>query len=460
MYDDSFKQPAKADVEFLKSVLRVSVAGTSAMHAECPICGDKTCLQFGPSKEKQGEYFWYCHKGCGGGDIVEALVKIENKSHGEALKFLKQKYGSGSEKKGQCNAYQRNGTQSGPLALPAPIEIEKTRREPRLDIAQAEDFVKKYHDHLLNHLDLVTHFRRGLSEEVIRKYRIGFIENENLKFAPWHRSGSRIPAAWVLPITDEVGRLKGVRMHFEIIPKDQHGKPIFGKVMSAPFGTEPAWDQEKNIRPHHAYFGLWPHPDTLTAKDNNQFSLNPEWYIKNRPPHMDAIWDQAFEAAKLQVAFENSVSTDRLENSQLDEAMNRAFSEIKPKLIPAVCKIESRAESNQTDWTKYIFICPGELKALALESCGLMATSPTGGESWTPSGYWMNRFTGQLVCLMFDDDPPKRNEKTGKIICTGLAWASKWAQALMEHGAAHVIAKSAGRLKREERSSPVDPDTF
>ncbi len=104
-----------------------------------------------------------------------------------------------------------------------------------------------------------------------------------------------------------------------------------------------------------------------------------------------------------------------------------------------------------------MFICPGELKALGAESAGLMATAPTGGETWMPGSEWLNCFYGANCWIAFDDDPPKKCERTGRISIPGVDWAARWTDALKRHGASYITAAGFGRkLKQASEIKELD----
>jgi hypothetical protein len=54
---------------------------------------------------------------------------------------------------------------------------------------------------------------------------------------------------------------------------------------------------------------------------------------------------------------------------------------------------------------KYLFLCPGELKALAISGAGFQATAITAGESWRWTPGSAARLTGRKIVIVYDDDP-------------------------------------------------------
>lgn len=74
-----------------------------------------------------------------------------------------------------------------------------------------------------------------------------------------------------------------------------------------------------------------------------------------------------------------------------------------------------------------LFIQPGELKALATISCGLKATSPTGGEGAAIDAARIAASRPRLCVVVYDDDT------------TGKAWGDKTTKALRESGVKTVL---------------------
>ncbi len=445
------KTAAKRDLGFLKDILKVSLTGEKILHAPCPICGDKTCLQIGEASESPGEWFWKCHKGCGGGDVLSAMKTVENRTFKDVLSFIHKKYGNSSSSAGRpaprnLPPEQRNGVAAKPV-------FNKQKADPVLDLPRANDFIEKHHEYLIKRLEIVAENERGLSEDIIRKYKIGYIENERLIFRPWNLSGMLIMGAWVIPITDGKGELKSVRLHFE-----QQPEGFKGKVMSAPFGTMPAWEQKNNISPIHSWSGLWPDPSILLPQAGSEFTADRNWWVNQIPASLYPKWQMKVEEEKFQVAYTNQCDVDSLPNRLMDQAIDSAYEVMRAEITKAVCRAQNMGEDDikrKAQWDRYIFICPGELKALAALSAGLMACAPTAGENWTPTQEWLEKFSGQKVCVFYDDDPPKKHvmnpgtpNQIEKVQCTGIDSARKWTSLLLAHGASHVIAKCGGKKEK------------
>ncbi len=350
--------------------------------------------------------------------------------------------------------------------------------EPVLNLDMANQFIEIYHKYLLDNFHLMKKWQRGISREVAEKYKLGFGEHFPVKFRPWNKPVI-IPAAWVLPITNEKGELKGVKIHCEESYTRYDGKPG-EKCFWMPFGTQPAWqreDKEKNlaeVKPEHKYVTLWPHPDTLQQKTANDFSLEASWWIERIPEKLRGKFQNKVEEHRIMMAYEKAVDEHLLDSPAIWECQLRAFDALKKEIMDAVMKVDDvfkktedavAVDKPRTDWSKFIFVCPGELKALAWESCGYMATGSTGGESWGGTPELLRKFAGQAVCLPCDEDPPKRVFKkqngeivrnvdgvpeTARIVCAGKAWGAKWGQSLGMYGAEKVCVRYCGQKVKDE----------
>lgn len=450
---------AKSDLSYLKQVLGIHSDRTAHWNSPCPCCQGQTCMQWGPDKKYHGQWYWHCNKCGAGGDIVEALTKAGGMSYADAFRKIRDEYGGREPKKKPPS----NGSSNGNGHHAPEQEIySQPKPEPVLDMAMAEAAIQKHHEYLLKHLDMVKKWRRGLSHEVIVRYRVGFVEMADLPST----SGKKmfVPGAWLLPITDAENKLKGVRVHFEEKPHWNVGE--CPKTLWAPFGTDPPYGKRKlddgtevDSKPVHSYYGLWPHPDTLQQKRKADFSMDAAWYIQRVPERGELRdkFDTSYEANKLFLASSLSVNTDALTAPQLWDCKLQAFEEHKASLMDAVLKTADKI-SSKVDWSSYLFITPGELKALSALSAGLMATAPTGGENWLPRPETFNKLSGQKICMFYDADPPKRiwidkedhSKGVRKIFNPGLDWATKWCACLTKHGAAHVILKQGGQRTKEE----------
>ncbi len=466
---------AKRDLSYLLSVLSISSTKTSEMHAVCPGCGRK-CLQFGPDKSRAGEWYWHCNSGCGSdkyGDVVSALMMTRGMDYKAAFAQIRTDFagrvGRPSQpfqrpstiERGNANSHGYTSGVVGALyGMGNPGVVAEPRKpDPVIDKERAEAYIAKQHEYLMENFGIVEKYKRGLSRAVCEKYRIGFTEFGKVQFAPWQKP-MEIPAAWILPITNEFGELKGVKAHFEERP--HWGGRQCPKTLWLPFGTFPAYSKVKDsegreieTKPVHMYDTMWPHPATLTPQVVSDFSLEASFYIERIPPHLKPEWNDIYEAQKYKVADEQSTVVEELEGPSLHTAMLRAFAEMKTKITDAVIAIEDEKDKKNSqiteEWADYDFITTGELKALACESSGLMASAGTAGEGRIPRADLLLLFAGRKVCLLADDDPPRRlmdpkePEVVKKVTCTGRDWVLKMAGALSTHGTTHIVAKYGGQ---------------
>lgn len=480
---------AKRDLPYLLSVLGISSNRTAEPHAPCPFCGGTKCLHYGPDKKFMGEWYWHCEKGCGGGNVISAIRKANGWTGDDDWKqaydkiekdFAHVPKDSPHDRYHKQQAAERNGHSNGTAhsnginphgymngvvpalrsfgQLPAPAATKKP--EPVLDLEKAEAFVEEHHKYLMENFDSLRKYERGISKDVCEKYRIGFAKFGQVTFPQFPDKPMSLPAAWILPVTDSLKKLRGVKAHFEERPY-----PNCPKLLWMPFGTVPVYKKVKDdngkiieYKPVHAYATMWPHPDTLHPKISAEFSLDPSYWIERVPVSLRPEWNILLESQQLKYAWENGKTTEQLEGSELWEVQLRAFEEMKQKIFKAVMKVENslatvdKNHKQRVDWRDYTFIAPGELKALAAESSGFMATASTEGEGTIPGPEFLCKFARQKICLFGDEDPPHRTlKKTGeinKVFCTGKQWADKWTTALQPYGVHHIAVKYGGQ--REE----------
>ncbi|MEI6232916.1 MAG: toprim domain-containing protein [Planctomycetota bacterium] len=129
------------------------------------------------------------------------------------------------------------------------------------------------------------------------------------------------------------------------------------KCIWAPLGTEP------KEQPRHGWSTLWPPPEFFWPNDD-------------------------FEERAAIMEYEGGLSRSEAErNARIDIG-------------------------NQLPW---LYLCPGELKALAVIGAGLQATSITSGEShkWTPG--MLSRLNNRRVCIVFDDDNAGHKFREGSL---------------------------------------------
>lgn len=470
--DDPALLRAKQDGAYLCEVLGITKTRDRDEHAQCPLCKSK-CLRY--RQEKSGAFVFQCMKGCGKGTIVDALMMVSGLRIGEAIQEAKSKYG-GSERNGTHRPAQQTRARPAPQQEQKPaIRYGQIKAEPVLDTERAEELIKFAHEYLLEYKNIPAYYNRGISEEIIRKYRIGFIEDYPLKY---HRNdqgrGWVIPHSWVLPITDGEGKVKAVKLHFEHpYPSKKQEDGTYGecegKSRWAPFGLEP------KENPNHGFQTIWPHPNSFDMPGTREtFSTDINWWIERMPKsgELAAKWDRTVSEETVQVAIELGKDTSDLDANELFMAWERAFDILKLPIQQAVCassQMRDTGDANAIEWNDYTFVCPGELKALSVLSAGFCATGITGGEGWIPPPAILSPLSGTRSCVLFDDDPPRlipartipgRTLDTGRIVAErviperieqpGHVWADNMGKALTEVGALDVCAKAGGRRPKGE----------
>ncbi len=437
---------AKSDGAFLHRVLKIE---RDSQHAICPMC-KKPNMTVGPDKDGGGVFLWCCGSGCGAGTVVDALMKVEGKDIKTAMAEINKAYGNGH------SSPQHLAERKDYRNLPAPrdeIRYGRPHPDPVLNAEAAEDLVKKSHAYLMDNLDLSTHFKRGITKAIIERYRIGFIQNERILWNLDKKTSWFIPAAWVLPITNAQKEVKGIKLHFEIRPKGPDGKDVEGKSRWVPYGTEPKFDLEKQTKPHHAFYTLWPHPNTLEDPHLSQeLSTDIGWWIQRIPDgETRERWDATLRWARLEIALVAEKAEEDLDGPECFAAVEKAFGTMREEIEEVVSRVtkhepsEPAPEDNPefVEWQDTIFVCPGELKALALLSMGYRAIAVTSGESWIPPPEMLSEFRGFHTCVFYDEDG-RRLDKQGRVQCPGKRWAQQMALGLARQDAASVSLFSGG----------------
>ncbi|MCY3019269.1 MAG: hypothetical protein NTW87_09615 [Planctomycetota bacterium] len=432
---------AKEDGPFLWKVLGVTKNGN---HETCPLCKKRN---LSVQVNERGEYYFNCKGGCGGGSVVDAIRLVEKKDLKAALNEAKAPYRPAQSPYSRFTHAPVNPQAS---AGPDDVRYGTARPEPKLDMDKAQAFVDKAHKHLMGDLGLLDMWHRGISADVVKQYTLGFIEDEPMRWAPWLPE-HRLPAAWVLPVTDPTGKaLKGVKIHFEVRPKDNRGEPWGAKALWLPFGTEPAYDEAKNVKPHNAYYGLWPHPDTL-VRPMPEVNVDVNWWVARIPKGhpLEKRLNDAKELSLHCIAQDQKMTVDQLSDDDCGLALDQAFATLRGEIVRLVTKGENAAPEEEEDvekpdWEEYVFVHAGELKALAWRSVGLMATSVTSGESWIPPPNVLACFAACKMVIFYDDDPPTLNTR-GEVRCPGAEYARRLNRALLRAGATETIVINGGR---------------
>jgi hypothetical protein len=421
----------------MKLLLQVLSASKPGNHNPCAFCSDKSALSIFVRRENQTAGY-RCHKCEAKGDIFSALKNLSGLEFKDAIAYLK----------GTPNI------KITPAKHAEYVKQSEARTIPVIDQDKAEKLISYANKFLLDHMEYSAEYNRGLSREVVEKYRIGFLFNERWRIYDYGNP-HLFNATWIIPITDEDGKINGIKFHHQIQPLNGKGEEFKGKCSWAPFGTDPVANFEKGIQPVHSYYTLWPHPDTLTEFDS-EFSIDPAWWINQIDPKTDLYdrWYSAMYAEQASIAYALGVKIEQLSTTNMGQALQNAYSTMGREIRKAVQlqrgKIVQRNEvvdpENPTpDFDSYIFITPGELKALALIGEGYKATSVTGGESWTPHRSLLESLRGQRVCLFWDDDLPQKPEGRKYWMCAGRTWAAKMTTALIGARVKEIISINGGR---------------
>lgn len=433
---------AKRDGEYLRSILGVSRDGP---HEKCPLCNGKS-LSVYPKAELDGEYHWKCHRGCGGGTVVDALMATARMDQTTAIHTAVARFKS--------PVAARPLPKQEELLPPRYIHIEDTRGapDPVLDMDRAQAFIKAAHEHLMDDLDIPKRHRRGITPEIIEKYNLGFIENVRLSFTPG-RDNSRgwlMPAAWVFPITGEDGTtLKAVKLHFEKRPMMADGTEFGGKSLWAPFG-KPDKNAKPNDKIRHGVCAFWPHPSTLGFQ-NADINTDITWWLDKIPPGSDIekVWKERLthECKLLEINLRKP-EKDFSDHERWVMHEN-AWAKCKSQIMEFVCaqrdghSAENNGKEPDIDWRNFIIIACGELKAMALLSAGYRGCSLTSGES-VPPPQLLSAFAATRVALFCDDDPPFVDSK-GTVRCPGRHFGMGMSAALRHEGALEVVCIYGGQ---------------
>lgn len=417
-----------------------------AYHNPCPFCGDKDALSLFHKKDTSF-IFYKCHKCNNAGTVFEAIMRLHGCTFPQAKEHLL-------------------GRRTTPLPKPIPPKPRDPNKPirdiPVLDLDKTEKLVAAANNFLLDNLQFVKDYKRGLSEAVIQKYRIGLLYDTTWRL---YDSGAphRFRATWVIPVTDLDGVVRGVKLHHQMKPVLPNGKEFEAKCNWAPFGTEPKQDREKGIQPNHSYYTLWPHPSKLDTFDPD-FTLDPVWWVNQIDKNSDLYerWHLQLQMEQSSIAYALGIHVKDLEPHHIGQSFTNSYSimgkEIRRHVQQARGKIALREPDPtqvEPDPDEYIFLCPGELKGLALESEGFRAVTMTGGESWTPTADEMEWFRGRRVCLPYDDDVTI--EREGRLINAGRKWGMKMTQILRHVRAKEIIAIPGGQKVVGKIEPPPPP---
>ena len=454
MADDPDILTIKQNEQLMLEALGIERMGS---HCPCPLCHDKTGLRVGLDKKGSGVYLCQCMK-CNDlrGDVFSVYKLVHNQDFGKAANLLRSKLGMAPYRgKPHANGHKPpleiNTEVDAIVAKAQKGEAERQMEfpaTPEIRLEEAEKFVQFHHEYLLNSASCVQKYmkdKRGISEEVAVRYRLGFIERAQIKLwsekkKSWY-SGT-IEAAWVFPVTDWKGNLKAVKIHHEIIRKDADGNKLHGKCQWMPFGK----DENK---PNVSIACFWPHlySQSLSIKPVN-FTTDPWYWIKRLP---DGSVKDAFERMKTHnaqcYAIEKQILEEEIPAPEWDKISVSTFEEMQKEIQKEVLAHQQPLNKEQSfrslaGWNIW---APGELKAFAFISAGLRATALTTGESFIPPPGMLRCFRGSRVAVNRDDDVPYDANDDGKPRCTGINFVHNAVEALTSASPLEVRVFTWGR---------------
>lgn len=392
-----------------------------------------------------GVWLFQCMK-CGiTGSAIDAVVKLQGKTTGEAINILKAKLGI-APGEGRKEYTRSNGIRQPQVENYIDQRNEKIEDEPypepKLNLERAQKFIDTYHQRLMNSDRVIDQYlvkKRGISTEVAARHKLGFIDDEQIEWVKKDGTISRwrITAAWVLPICNERGELRAVKLHCEIPQKKSDGTSM-GKSMWMMFGTTGV----------HSFNGFWPHPYVQVQQmEGINFSGNSSWWVNRLPEgSLKNEWRQKLDDNKWLMSNDLGVHPDEYTAKELEAVFQQTFNEMRKEIHKEVLKSQQKETASTTErvmhgWTVW---APGELKALATVSAGMIGTSLTGGEHQSPRPHMLRCFRGRRVALMYDHDLP--HELHDKAVQTpGQEWAHKMTKLLCSTNVLEVRVFTGGR---------------
>jgi hypothetical protein len=302
--------------------------------------------------------------------------------------------------------------------------------------------------------------KRGISKEVAQKYKLGLLVDEHVKLSSNPKAGKTlIELAWVLPITDDKNVIRAVKLHLEKPIKNYKGEVQKGKARWLPFGKTPAYDEATGTKPLNHWDTFWPHPDTqedLIIKTDSDHASGDSgyWINKCTDGKLISALTNEYEAEILSKKYE-AISQNRMISPNEEYAIHEVvFARYRQRIMESVCKSNTRNRDDgaapemarKVDYHDYVFVCPGELKALAVISAGYRACGVTTGEGRMPPQEYFDPFYGEKICILWDDDPVRVDTK-GSLVCTGRQWGKSMTEHMKRAGAWDVISKTFGRKR-------------
>lgn len=340
---------AKGDLGLLCTILGVEVR--SGKH-RCRFHDDQ-----GPSlsiRQKNGAWRWKCFAGCGGGTVVDALAKRDSISTDDACRRLG----------GNPNSIPRRYRRIAQSNLNSVVEQSPPiPRALRLDSAM-NAIRQQVHD--LPEDMLFALRQRGILSTVAERFNVGFFLS--IKFD----EKSNYFASWLIPVANEVGETKAIKVHREVRRSDE------SKSAWLPVG------KFAEGQPQHRFNTLWPPPEAYDSDGLPDFILDWQLNLQDRFEALRDEWRSYY--------FGLLDDYDLIADEQAERIVREEQKRINPK--------------KNSDW---LFLTPGELKSLACLSAGLNATSITAGESHRWTRAMIERLAGRRVAILYDDDAAGRD---------------------------------------------------
>jgi hypothetical protein len=202
---------------------------------------------------------------------------------------------------------------------------------------------------------------RGISEDVARRFGLAYVREVAFGDRRKKAKALELRDAWLMPVGSPEGRALAIRIHREYPPL---GTPKCGWL---PVG-----------RPgRHGFATLFPHP-SLFDHDGLGFS----------PGSWPDRWSERFDGIRDELHGFYDGAFDEFQVDEMADAKVRGEKRLSEPVRPE-------------DW---LLLCPGELKAMACLSAGMLATSVTCGESGELTGAMRQVLAGRRIAVLFDDD--------------------------------------------------------
>lgn len=242
--------PVKRDQTLFFDTLEIARAGS---HCRCAFHKPDATGSMKVWCNEAGHWQFKCY-GCGvRGDVIQALALKSNRSAVEVIRELRDKGAATIPSFPRRRPEQAEKPKAA--VLPRTRNIPTSTQMPTPDKDRLIAFQEKAREEIERDWSEIREYGRGVSIEVARQYAVGF--RRGFKFKEW--PGMYIENAWCFPIPDKDGNIRAVKLHME--------NPVKGhKSMWCPFGTMPAPDPAKGIKPRHALLTWWPMPEWFDLK--------------------------------------------------------------------------------------------------------------------------------------------------------------------------------------------------